>query len=145
MIKTILRIAPVIRKVKVENTIDPKEIHIAIIMTKSLLDQLQLCVVTGTPHTIFGQAPSSLPTFCPQLVEKDNPSGKKKPHQDKDKFPKDEGNKKPAPARGCIINVTGGKSSSPKDSRTSIVPNFLTLMLHVDMVTTVILCTLFGL
>ena len=114
--------APVIRKFKVENTIDPKEIRMATIMTKSLLDQLQLCVATGTPQTIFDQVPSSLPTFCPQLVEKDSPTAKKRPLQDKDKYPRDDGNKKPAPSRGSIINVTGKKIFFPKGLK-NIVPS----------------------
>ena len=94
-------------------------------MTKSLLDQLQLCVATGTPQTIFGQAPSSLPTFCPQLVEKDNPTSKKRPLPDKDKYPKDEGYKKPAPPRGSIVNETGKKIFFPKGLKNKYCSDFL--------------------
>ena len=120
-----LHSAPVIRKFKVENTIDPKEIRMATIMTRSLLDQLQLCVATGTPQIIFGQAPSSLPTFCPQLVEKESPPTKKRHLQDKDKFPKDEGNKKPAPTRGSIVNDTGKKIYFPKGLKNKYCSEFL--------------------
>ena len=84
-------LSPVVHKFKIEHFIDPKKINITNIMTKPLLEQLQLCVATGTPQTIFAQAPSSLSTCCPHLMETkvENPNPKKRTFE-----PKEEPNKK---------------------------------------------------
>ena len=60
----------VIRKFKVENTINPKEVKIAIIMQKSLLEQLQLCCATSSAQNIFAKPPISFGLFCPVLASK---------------------------------------------------------------------------
>ena len=117
--------APVIRKFKIDNLIDPKEIRIATIMTKNLLDQLQLCVATGTPQNIFAQQPSSFKTFCPHLCEKESDQkNKKRPLQDKD--PKQEDpNKRPVTLRGSIVNTTGKKIYLPRGLKNRYCSDFL--------------------
>ena len=84
-------LSPVVHKFKIEHFIDPKKINITNIMTKPLLEQLQLRVASGTPQTISPQAPWSLSTFCPHLVETkvENPNPQKRTIE-----PKEERNKK---------------------------------------------------
>ena len=98
--------AHTIRKFKVENDIDPKEVRMATIMTNSLLEQLQLCSLTCSPQNLFAHPPSSLKTFYSHLVtdEKRTPqdNGKKRPHEERDKDHSP--NKK---HKGCIVNTTG--------------------------------------
>ena len=115
--------APVVRKFKVENAIDPKEIHIANIMTKALLEQLQLCVATGTPQNIFGQPPTSLSTFCPHLQKRvTEPNKKRIP-------PKKEGKEEPPKhqvvTRGSIVNTTGKRILFPKGLKQRYCSDFL--------------------
>ena len=98
-----------IRKFKIDNVIDAKDIKIATIMTKSLLDQLQLCVASGTPQNIFAQQPS-----CPHLCEKHTDSrNKKRLLPDKEPKQKDP-NKRTVTVRGSIINTTGKKIYLPR-------------------------------
>ena len=115
---------PVIRKFKVDNTIDPKEIRIATIMTKNLLDQLNLCVATGTPQLIFAQQPSSFSTFCPQLMETECEYVKKK-RSSQDFDTKGESNKKQLVSKGSIINTTGKKIYFPKGLKNRYCADFL--------------------
>ena len=114
-----------IRKFKIDNLIDAKDIRIATIMTKSLLNQLQLCVATGTPQNIFAQQPSSFKTFCPHLCEKETDSkNKNRPLPDKD--PKHEvANKRTATVRGSVINTTGKKIYLPRGLKNRYCSDFL--------------------
>ena len=57
----------VIRKFKVENIIDPKEIKIGCIMHNTLLNQLQLCTATTSLQNIFATPTLSFKLFCPTL------------------------------------------------------------------------------
>ena len=57
----------VIRKFKVENIIDPKEIKIGCIMHNALLNQLQLCTATTSLQNIFATPTLSFKLFCPTL------------------------------------------------------------------------------
>ena len=57
----------VIRKFKVENIIDPKEIKIGCIMHNALLNQLQLCTATSSLQNIFATPTLSFKLFCPSL------------------------------------------------------------------------------
>ena len=57
----------VIRKFKVENIIDPKEIKIGCIMHSALLNQLQLCTATSSVQNIFATPTLSFKIFCPSL------------------------------------------------------------------------------
>ena len=122
---SLLNPAPVIRRFKIESMIDAKEIRIATIMTKNLLDQLQLCVATGTPQNIFAQQPSSFKTFCPHLCDKDSdPRSKKRPLPDKDPKNEDTG-KRTATVRGSIINTTGKKIYLPRGLKNRYCSDFL--------------------
>jgi len=57
----------VVRKFKIDNAIDPKGVKIALMMHKSLLDQLQLCCATSSVQNLFAKPPSSFAIFCPTL------------------------------------------------------------------------------
>ena len=111
------------RKYKVENTIDPKEIYIANIMTKALLEQLQLCVATGTPQNIFGQPPTSLSTFCPHLQKKDTEPTKKRTPPEKEG--KEEPSKRQVVTRRSIVNTIGKRILFPKGLKQRYCSDFL--------------------
>ena len=46
-------VAQVVRNLKVANTIDPKEVRLASIMSKNLLEQLQLCSLSCSVQNLF--------------------------------------------------------------------------------------------
>ena len=110
----------VVRKFKIDNTIDPKGVKIALIMHKSLLDQLQLCCATSSVQNLFAKPPSSFAIFCPTLskqlkvvtsVQKisTNPVGNNN---------ETKGTKREAPTSrpdftGSIVNKTGKKIYFP--------------------------------
>ena len=60
----------VIRKFMVENTINPKEVTIAIIMQISHIEQLQLCCATSSPQNICAKPPTSFGLFFLVLASK---------------------------------------------------------------------------
>ena len=124
----------VIRKFKVENIIDPKEIKIGCIMHSALLNQLQLCTATSSVQNLFATPTLSFKLFCPTLYatfqdkptannyslkrnisDRNNDRGQgkstEKNHydkgQDNDKKPRTE-------TRGSIINQTGKKIYFPQ-------------------------------
>lgn len=68
----------VIRKFKVENIIDPKEIKIGCIMHNALLNQLQLCTATSSVQNLFATPTLSFKSFCPTLYANfhDKPTAK---------------------------------------------------------------------
>ena len=110
----------VVRKFKIDNTIDPKGVKIALMMHKSLLDQLQLCCATSSVQNLFAKPPSSFAIFCPTLskqlkvvtsVQKNstNPVGNNN---------ETKGTKREAPTTrpdftGSIVNKTGKKIYFP--------------------------------
>ena len=57
----------VVREVKVSRTIDLKGINTSSLIMKNLLEQLQLCVATGSQQNLFARPPASFATFCPLL------------------------------------------------------------------------------
>ena len=59
----------VTRKFKVDNTVDHKEVRMAVMMHNSLMNQLQLCTATSSSQNIFAQAPVSFKLFCPSLCK----------------------------------------------------------------------------
>ena len=62
-----------VRKFKVEGTIeDLQDIEMASLMIQDLLNQLRLCTVTGSLHTLFAHPPTSFPTFCPRLANRNH-------------------------------------------------------------------------
>ena len=75
----------VIRKFKVENIIDPKEIKIGCIMHSALLNQLQLCTATSSVQNIFATPTLSFKIFCPSLSSRleTNESNQKRPSGDR--------------------------------------------------------------
>ena len=100
-----------IRKTKIDQTIDPKEIKVATMMKTNLLDQLQLCSATGSPQNLFAEAPSSFPILCPHLVETTaspatNP--KKRPIVEPKTDPQPKKHREP------ILNTTGNRVVFPK-------------------------------
>ena len=107
----------VIRKFKVENTINPKEVKIAIIMQKSLLEQLQLCCATSSAQNIFAKPPISFGLFCPVLASKLKIQNNRSPpaiHNGDQYSSYTNNNKRNAPSStpkkdffGSIINDTG--------------------------------------
>ena len=113
-----------IRKFKVDNTIDPREVRIATIMVKNLLDQLNLCVATGTPQLIFAQQPSSFNTFCHHLTEYEGEQMNKK-RSFHDLNTKGDSNKKPSISKGSIINTTGKRFLFPKGLKHRYCAEFL--------------------
>ena len=58
----------VVREVKVSQTIDLKSIKVSSLNMKNLLEQLQLCVATGSQQNPFARPPASFATFCPLLT-----------------------------------------------------------------------------
>ena len=113
-----------IRKFKVDNTIDSGEVRIATVMVKNLLDQLNLCVATGTPQLIFAQQPSSFVTFCPHLTDYEGEYvNKKRSWQDSNT--KGDSNKKPSISKGSIINATGKRLAFPRGLKLKYCSEFL--------------------
>jgi hypothetical protein len=111
-----------IRKIKIDQTIDPKEIKVATMMKTNLLDQLQLCSATGAPQNLFAEAPSSFSILCPHLVESTaspatNP--KKRPIVDPKTDPQ------PKKHRGPILNTTGNRMFFPKGLSKRYCADFL--------------------
>ena len=97
-------------------------------MTKSLLEQLQLCVPAGTPQSIFAQPPSSLSMFCPHLMEPKVEYPKKRTHDPKEepnKKIKHDPNKTIPNVRGSIVNKTGKKIYFPKGLTQRYCSDFL--------------------
>ena len=57
-----------VRKLKIENTISPKEVKVGTIMAKSLMDQLLLCTTTSSRQVIFAQPTPSYYFFFPHIT-----------------------------------------------------------------------------
>jgi len=57
----------VVREVKVSQTIDLKGIKVSSLIMRNLLEQLQLCVATGSQQNLFARPPASFAIFCPVL------------------------------------------------------------------------------
>ena len=60
------KIPHIVRKLKIENTIDQKETKIVQIMYKFLLDQLQLCSATSSLQNLSANPTSSYYLFFPK-------------------------------------------------------------------------------
>ena len=129
----------VIRKFKVENIIDPKEIKIGCIMHNALLNQLQLCTATSSLQNIFATPTLSFKLFCPSLhanihdkstkrtyneSNNDKSQGRNNANRNVDKG--QENDKRPKiETRGSIINKTGKKIYLPKGLEKKYCSNFL--------------------
>ena len=109
----------IIRQLKVENLIDPKEIKIGQMMFKTLLDQLQLCSATSSLQILFAQPTFSYNMFCSQTKKND----KKRQLADKDKNTGYDNKKKSV--SGSIINTTGTQILFPKGMEKRYCANFL--------------------
>lgn len=89
----------VIRKFKVENLIDSKDVKIGRIMHSTLLDQLQLCAAISSVQNLFATPIISFKIFCPSLQAKMNDSRNsssdiipKRPHNDRNYDKKQDNN-----------------------------------------------------
>ena len=109
----------IIRQLKIENLIDPKDIKIGQMMFKTLLDQLQLCSATSSLQILFAHPTFSYNMFCSQSKKND----KKRQLTDKDKNTMYD-NKKNL-ASGSIINTTGTQIMFPKGMDKRYCANFL--------------------
>ena len=100
----------VVHKYKVEVSFNPSEIRIASIMTKSLIERLELCVAICVPQNLFATVPSSFTTFCPHLIEKDDSfSRKRKPETINIDL-----NMKNSSGKRWVINTTNQRLFFPK-------------------------------
>ena len=135
----------VIRKFKVENIIDPKEIKIGCIMHDALLNQLQLCTATSSVQNIFATPTLSFKIFCPTLHANsyDKPTAKdhslKRNNSDRnndrsqgriveDKYHdkgRDNEKRLKSVTRGSIINTTGRKLHFPQGLEHKYCSDFL--------------------
>ena len=123
----------VIRKFKVSNSIDSKEVKIGRIMQNSLLDQLQLCTATSSLQNLFANPTASFKIFCPNLTIKiqdnhsgNNDRGQKRPFEEKnqDSRPKRVLQTK-TETRGSIVNTTGKKIIFPRGMDKRYCSDFL--------------------
>ena len=111
-----------IRKAKVEQVIDPKDVKIATIMKTNLLDQLQLCSATGSAQNLFSEAPTSFSILCPHLAKTtpiSTTTGKKRPIVEPKTDPS------PKKHRGPIKNTTGNRIVFPKGLTQRYCADFL--------------------
>ena len=118
----------VTRKFKITNTVDHKEIKMAIMMQYTLMDQLQLCAVTSSTQNIFAQAPVSFKIFCPSLYkapELQTCPLPKRPYSLLNQEHIDERKKPRQEPKGAIINTTGRKMFFPKGLEKKYCADFL--------------------
>ena len=96
-----------VRKLKIENTISPKEVKVGTIMAKSLMDQLLLCTTTSSRQVIFAQPTPSYYFFFPHITTNE----RKRP------LPTRDNNLEPTAIKkkmsGSIINKTGKRLTFP--------------------------------
>ena len=97
----------VLRKLKVENIIDGKDVKVSRIMFKNLIDQLQLCSATSSLQILFANPPATYKIFFLTIPSKGKRSLPEKEKQGEPEFKKKKG-------FGSIINTTGKKIFFPK-------------------------------
>ena len=99
----------VIRKFKVSNIVDHKEVKMVILMHSTLMDQLQLCSVTSSTQNIFAQAPVSFKIFYPSLYTLSEPLTCTLPKMQYKELTQTEtyNKKSKGEPRGAIINTIG--------------------------------------
>ena len=118
----------VTRKFKITNTVEHKEVKMAILMQSTLMDQLQLCSVTSSTQNIFAQAPVSFKIFCPSLNKSTEPQTcplQKRPYSLLNREHIDERKKHKTEPKGAIINTTGRKIFSPRGLEQKYCADFL--------------------
>ena len=118
----------VTRKFKITNTVEHKEVKMAILMQSTLVDQLQLCSVTSSTQNIFAQAPVSFKIFCPSLHKSTVPQTcplQKRPYSLLNQEHIDERKKHKAEPKGAIINTTGRKIFFPRGLEQKYCADFL--------------------
>jgi len=96
----------IVRKLKIENTIDVKEIKLVQIMFRTLLDQLQLCSATSSLQVLFAHPPSSKRDLSDKEKENEYEPKKKK-------------------GFGSIVNKTGKKIFFPQGMEKRYCADFL--------------------
>ena len=118
----------VTRKFKITNTVDHKEVKMAIMMHSTLMDQLQLCSVTSSTQNIFAQAPVSFKIFCPSLYKSPEPKTcllPKRPYSLLNQEHLDEPKRHKSEPKGAIINTTGRKIVFPRGLEQKYCADFL--------------------
>ena len=118
----------VLRKFKITNTVDHKEVKMAIMMQSTLMDQLQLCAVTSSTQNIFAQAPISFRIFCPSLQNAPELQSRlplKRPNSSQNQEHIDERKKPRQEPKGAIINTTGRKIFFPRGLEKKYCSDFL--------------------
>ena len=118
----------VLRKFKITNTVDHKEVKMAIMMQSTLMDQLQLCAVTSSTQNIFAQAPISFRIFCPSLQNAPELQSRlplKRPNSSQNQEHIDERKKPRQEPKEAIINTTGRKIFFPRGLEKKYCADFL--------------------
>ena len=110
-----------VRKFKIDGTIEYiKDIEVAMLMMTDLQNQLRLCTVTGSLHTLFAHPPTSFPIFCPNLAKTE--TLKRKTFDDKDNGPTPPKKEKQG---GSVNNTTGKKLFMPKGMKGRYCSDYL--------------------
>ena len=112
-----------VRKLKIENTINFKEVRIGQMMLNTLLDQLKICSATSSLQNIFANPSYSYKLFFPECSKQ-----KKRNLLEKEKN-NDSENKK-MKTYGCIINNTGKRIMFPKGMEKKYCAEFLDTKEH---------------
>ena len=110
----------VVRRFKIENVIDAKEIKIGQVMFKQLLEQLQLCSATSSLQVLFAQPAISYKRFFPMISQND----KKRQFVEKEKTTENLPKKR---KYGSIINKTGKRLLFPHGLEKNYCSNFMDL------------------
>ena len=108
-----------VRKLKIENTIDIKEIRVGQLMLHNLLDQLKICSATSSLQILFAGPSYSYKMFFPDV----QPKHSKRPLLDDGK-PNYLENKK-RKTYGPIVNKTGKRITFPKGLEKKYCAEFL--------------------
>ena len=58
----------VIRELKATGKIDTKHVKVPLLIMQQLLEQLQLCIATGSTGILFARPPNTFAVFCPVLA-----------------------------------------------------------------------------
>ena len=106
----------VVRKLKIDNIIDPKEVKLSKIMFRSLMDQLQLCSATSSLQILFAQPTFSFKLFFPHHNQKRQLADKEKTEDNQPKKKR---------GFGSVINKTGKKVTFPKGMEKKYCADFL--------------------
>ena len=107
-----------VRKLKIDNAVDPKGVRIGQMMFRTLLDQLQLCTATSSLQNLFAHPSFSYKIFFPQAMT----NTKKRQLTNKDD---ENNNNKQVKSYGTIRNNTGKKITFPAGMEKKYCADFL--------------------